>query len=137
MRSLLKIIAILFLIGGVLGLIKGFLPNAEWMGFRYLLGAGPTFQSGLMPLLACVYGIVMAVLEVTMAVFLLSQSIKALKFALIVVCINAIGCVIAAVMGDAFAIVSLVTRVVVILLLLRVYRQMQINVDNVVCKRKQ
>lgn len=137
MRSLLKIIAVLFLIGGVLGLIKGFFPQTECMSFRYLLGAGATYQSGSIPLIARVYGIVMAIIEVTMAIFLFSPSVKSLKFALVVVCINATGCVIATVMGDGFAIISLVARVLVILLLLHVYRQKQINADHVVCEGKQ
>jgi hypothetical protein len=118
LRIILKIIAVIFLIGGAMGLVKGIFPQLEWLSFRHFAGSGQTFYSATMILVERIYGIVMAVLEVLMAVLLLISPIKYLKLALVVVSVNAIGCAAAVMMGDIFAAFSLLLRLSVICLLI-------------------
>ncbi len=124
MKTALRIIAVIFLIGGVMGLAKGLLPQLEWLNFRSLLGAGgSTDHPAFMLAIERVYGIVMAALEVLMAVLLLVFGLKHFKLALAVTGINTLGCVVAVIVGDMFAIVSLLVRIAVIILLVHVFRR--------------
>lgn len=123
MKSIIKIVAVVFLIGGVMGLIKGIFPQLEWLSFRSLFGAGPGYHPASVYIAERVYGIVMAALEVLMAVLMLISLAKYSFMALLVVGINALGCVAAVIMGDMFAIVSLLLRAAVIVLLVCVIRR--------------
>lgn len=123
MKSIIKIVAVVFLIGGVMGLIKGIFPQLEWLNFRTMLGASPAQHSASIVPIERVYGIVMAALEVLMAALLLISYAKYSRMALLVVGINALGCAAAIAMGDLFAMVSLLLRATVIVLLVCVIRQ--------------
>ncbi len=117
MKIIIRIIAVIFLIGGMMGLIKGVFPDLEWLSFRSLLGAGLVGHGASMLLIERVYGIMMAALEVLMAVLLLISVTGYIKLAMAVVCVNALGCLAAVIMGDLFAIVSLTLRITVFLML--------------------
>ena len=127
MKTIIKIIAAVFLIGGVMGLVKGVFPQLEWLSFRSLLGASSADHGASMMRIERIYGLVMAALEVLMAVLLLISVTKYFKLAVVVVGLNALGCAVALIMGDMFAIVSLLLRIVVIVLLIGAIRRDNAN----------
>lgn len=94
--------AIIWGIGGILGLIKGLIPNMELLNFRYLIFQSTTFEE--LPLYANIYGVIMALLEIIAAVFLFLQKKKMLLFVTIVIIINMLGCILAILAGDLFAV---------------------------------
>lgn len=121
-RILLLIFASIILVGGVMGVAKGLTQNMEWLSFRYLLGGGLTSDIGQIPTYARVYGIIMGLLEIISASFIFIQKKRLLFFVLITLVINMLGCIVAIIMGDMFAIVSLVVRTVPLYLVVKEYR---------------
>jgi len=109
-KVIFNILIAYMLIGGAMGLIKGFVPDMVWFNYRYLMGLGSSFEVHAMPLYAVVYGIVMAFLEVLIGILLLRRTQIGLKLAFITVSINALACLIAFLMGDIIALLSLSLR---------------------------
>lgn len=110
-------LVVYMLIGGVMGLIKGIVPNMEWLNYRYLLGLGSTEVASI-PIYIVYYGLVMAVLEIVSASLLLIRKRVGIIFALLTLCLNAIVCVVVIIMGDIVAFASLTIRLLGIYVLL-------------------
>lgn len=118
-KILFYILIYAMLIGGIMGIIKGLVPHMEWFNFRYLLGMGSTFTNEHIPTYAVVYGIFMAILEVISAILLLTKKRNGIRFAIITLCINALGCIIAILLGDIGAIGSLLIRFFAVYILIK------------------
>lgn len=118
-KILFYILIYAMLIGGIMGIIKGLVPHMEWFNFRYLLGMGSTFADGDIPIYAVVYGILMATLEIISSILLLAKKRNGIKFAIITLSINALGCIIAILLGDIMAIGSLLIRFFSIYILIK------------------
>ena len=108
-KILFYILVFIMLIGGVMGIIKGLIPNMAWLNFRHLLGFGETLNEST-PAYAVIYGIVLAALEITSAILLLARNKTGITFAIVILSINALGCIIAILLGDLLAIGSLLLR---------------------------
>lgn len=108
-RILFYMLIFVMLVGGVMGIVKGFAPNLTWLSFRHILGFGNTFNHTI-PAYAVVYGIAIAILEVVSSILLLTYRRIGIIFAIITLAINACGCVAAIFMGDLLAIGSLLFR---------------------------
>lgn len=117
---LLYILIFTMLLGGIMGIIKGLVPNMTTLSFHHLLGMGGTFKNDDIPLYAVLYGIFMATFEIISSILLLNKKRIALKFTLITLSINALGCIISIFLGDIFAISSLLFRFFGIFILIRV-----------------
>ncbi len=102
-----------------MGVIKGLIPKAYLLSFRHLLIGTATFEANEMPLYAQIYGFIMGWMEIIAAFFLFinRQSLK--KYVIVILLLNAIGCIVAILCGDMFAIVSLILRVIFILFIIK------------------
>lgn len=120
-KTIIYCFAIVFLVGGILGLIKGFFPDMEWLSFRSLLGGGSTFEGMEMPLYVSVFGIVMALLEIVAAILIFMQRRKQLLFVIAIIILNMLGCIVAIFIGDLFAIISLLLRIVPLYFVIKIY----------------
>jgi hypothetical protein len=118
-KNLFYVLALAMLIGGIMGIVKGLVPNITWFSFRHLLGMGGTFKEDIIPSYAVIYGVFMAVLEIAASILLLTKKRIAIKFSIITMSINALGCVIAILLGDILAIGSLLTRIFAIYILIK------------------
>lgn len=125
----MKFVKILFfiliyamLIGGFMGIIKGLVPDEEWLSFRYLLGMGGTFKEADIPFYAFIYGIAMSILEIISSILILTKNRNGIKFAFITICINTLGCMISFILGDVVAIGSIFIRLVALYVLIKVKR---------------
>ena len=107
------------LFGGIMGIIKGLAPNMTTLSFRHLLGMGGTFTNDDIPLYAALYGLFMATLEIISSILLLTKKRIAIKFTLMTLLINSLGCIFSIFLGDIFAIGSLLTRFFGIYILLK------------------
>lgn len=107
-RVLLWVLIAVLLAGGVMGLIKGFVPGMSNLSFRAL--AGFSSGSNARPFYEVLYGVVMACLELIAAGCLLTRRLWAFRVAAAVLVLNMAGCVVALALGDVFAAVSLVLR---------------------------
>ena len=119
-KILLYVLIFTMLIGGIMGIVKGLIPNMTWFSFRHLLRMGGTFKSDVIPAYVVVYGIFMAVLEIISSVLLLTKKGIGIKFAIITLSINAFGCIISIFLGDILAIGSLLIRFFGIYILIKV-----------------
>lgn len=117
---LFNILKVTMLLGGIMGIIKGLIPNMTWLGFRHLLGMGGTFTNDVIPLYAILYGVLMATLEIISSILLLTENRIAIKFSIITLSINAFGCIISIFLGDILAIGSLLIRFFGIYILIKV-----------------
>lgn len=108
-KILFYILIFIMLTGGLMGIVKGLIPNMTWFSFRHLLGLGGTFNKSI-PLYAVVYGISMAILEIISSILLLTKKRIGIVFAVITLSINACGCIVAILLGDLPAIGSLLLR---------------------------
>ena len=115
-KILFYILIFILLIGGLMGVVKGFVPDMTWFGFRYLLGFGTAFHE-VTPQYAVIYGISMAILEIISSILLLANRRAGILFATITLSINACGCLVAILLGDLLAIGSLLTRFIGIYIL--------------------
>lgn len=118
-KILFYIIIYAMLIGGIMGIIKVLIPHMEWFNFRYLLGMGSTYKAGEIPIYAAFYGFFMAILEIISAMQLMTKKKIWIKFAIITLSINALGCTIAIFFGDIMAIGSLIIRFLAIYILIK------------------
>jgi hypothetical protein len=119
-KILFYILIFIMLIGGIMGIIKGLVPNMAWFSFRHLLGMGGTYKNDIIPTYAVLYGIFMAGLEIISSVLLLTKKRVGIKFAIITLSINACGCFISILLGDIVAVGSLLIRFIGIYLLIKV-----------------
>lgn len=97
-----------------MGVIKGLFPNAYWLSFRHLLTGTATYELNRMPLYVQVYGFLMGWMEIIAAIFIFTQKESLRKYVIMILFINAIGCIVAILSGDMFAIISLLLRILVI-----------------------
>ena len=118
-KILFYILMITMLVGGIMGIIKGLIPNMTWLSFRHLLGMGGTFKNDTTPAYAVFFGIFMSVLEIISSVLLLTKKRIGIKFAIITLSINVFGCIIAFLLGDILAIGSLLIRLFGIYILIK------------------
>lgn len=107
------------LVGGIMGIIKGLVPHMTWFGFRHLLGMGGTFKDDSFPIYSVIYGIFMAVLEIISSILLLTKKRIGIKFAVTTFSINALGCIVAILLGDILATISLLTSFLAIYILIK------------------
>lgn len=105
------VLATILLVGGVMGVIKGLLPDEYWLSFRHLLTGTATYEANQMPLYAQIYGFIMGWMEIMAAVFIFSKKQTLKKYVIMILFINAIGCIVAILSGDMFAIISLLLRI--------------------------
>lgn len=129
-KILFYVLIFSMLVGGIMGIVKGLVPNMTWFGFRHLLGMGGTFKEDTIPSYAVIYGIFMAVLEILASILLLTKKRIAIKFSIITMAINALGCFIAILLGDILAIGSLLTRFVAIYILIKAQDFILLNKGN-------
>lgn len=127
---LVYVLIFTMLIGGIMGIVKGLIPNMTWFSFRHLLRIGGTFKSDVIPNYAVAYGIFMAVLEIISSVFFLTKKGIGIKFAIITLSINALGCIIAILLGDILAIGSLLIRFFAIYILIKYKSFISLNKHN-------
>lgn len=118
------------LIGGIMGIVKGLIPNMTWLSFRHILRLGGTFKSDVIPAYAVAYGILMAVLEIISSVVLLTKKGIGIKFAIITLSINALGCIVAILLGDILAIGSLLIRTFAVYILIEYKKFLSLNKHN-------
>lgn len=111
------IFAIILLVGGIMGVFKGLLPNAYWLSFRHLLTGTATYEVNKMPMYVQIYGFIMGCLEIIAAAFIFSMKQALKKYVIMIMLVNAIGCIVAILYGDMFAILSLLSRIILILFL--------------------
>lgn len=107
-----KLILVLLIIGGIFGLIKGTVPSLSSLDYFHLLTGN--FKYGLVvdkPLYGVIYGLIMAVLEISCIYPLIKTTKKSVKFSFIVVSINLAGCIISLLLGNLFSFVSIFTRI--------------------------
>ncbi|PRR82523.1 hypothetical protein [Clostridium vincentii] len=129
-KILLYVLIFTMLIGGIMGIVKGLIPNMTWFSFRHLLRVGGTFKSDVIPTYAVAYGIFMAVLEIISSVLLLTKKGIGIKFAIITLSINALGCIVAILLGDILAIGSLLIRFFAIYILIKYKSFIFLNKHN-------
>lgn len=122
-KVIFNILVIYMLLGGVMGLIKGFFPEMVWFNYRYLMGLGSSFEVHTMPLYAVIYGILMAALEVLTGILLLRKSKIGLKLAFTTVSINALACLIVFLIGDMMALLSFILRLFGLFVLYKVKKE--------------
>lgn len=124
-KTLFYILILMMLVGGIMGIVKGLVPNMTWFGFRHLLGMGGTFENesihayGDLYRVSVLYGILMAILEIIASILLLTKKKIGIKFAIITLCINALACIIAIFIGDIMSIGSLLIRFLGIYILIK------------------
>ena len=111
-KKLIYIVGIIFLIGGIMGLIKALFPEMGWLSIRYILGNGGTYSINEYPLYARVYGGIMAVIEIGMAIIILLWKKKLFFLCIIGILINIVACIVAVLIGDYMAMLSLVIRLI-------------------------
>jgi hypothetical protein len=99
------------LIGGIMGVIKGFFPNVASLSFRNIFGLGSTFKESA-PAYAVIYGTVMAVLEIVSAILLLVKRRISIIIAAVILSVNSAGCIAAVILGDLTGILSLLFRLI-------------------------
>lgn len=77
-RIIEYIFAIILLVGGIMGVIKGLIPDAYWLSLRHLLTGTATYEVNEMPLYVHIYGLIMGCMEIMAAFFIFSkkQSLK-------------------------------------------------------------
>ena len=63
-------LACILFAGGLMGVIKGLIPNAYWLSFRYLLIGTATYEANEMPLYVHIYGFIMGCMEIVAAIFM-------------------------------------------------------------------
>lgn len=56
-RYILYCFAVIFLVGGTFGIMKGLFPEFTWLSFRCLIGGGSTFSPSDTPFYVRAYGI--------------------------------------------------------------------------------
>ena len=120
-RVFLYIIAGIFIIGGIMGLMKAIIPDMDWLSFRYLLHGDGTYAVGKIPLYARIYGCIMAIMEIGMAVIILLWKKNLFAICIVVIGINILGCLVAVLLGDIFSIVSLLLRVIPLYFIIEEY----------------
>ncbi len=108
-KIFLYIFAAIFIVGGVMGIIKSLLPGMEWLSFRSLV-AGNLAVAIDIPLYIRIYSVVMSILEIAAAIVIFAHRRRLLFWVQVILAFNMIGCVAAIVMGDMLAIVSLILR---------------------------
>jgi len=82
-----------------------------------------------MPAYARVYGISMAILEMMSSILLLTKKRIGIKFAIITLSINTLGCIIAILLGDIVAMVDLLIRFFAIYILVK-FRDFYFELHN-------
>ena len=126
-KIIAKIIVAVLFIGGVMGLLKAFIPGLEHFDYRYLLTGTSTFSSEKLPFYAVIYGVVMALLEISCGVLFFIYTKKVIIFVTTVLVINALGCAVAIAMGDLFAVASLIIRIVLLAFFIILLKRMDHN----------
>ena len=129
MKNEYKIIALIIIcimiLGGIMGLIKAFVPGLEHFDYRYILTNTSTFEITQKPVYAIVYSVIMAILELTCVIAIIRFNKNTITYVIGVLLINALGCLVALLLGDLLAIISLVFRVVLIVYFIKVLRILQ------------
>jgi len=121
-KIILYCFAGIFLVGGILGIVKGLFPDMYWLNFRELLGGGSTFEIGETPVYARIYGVAMALLEIISAICLFIQKKNLLLLVAVIIIINMFGCIVAVFIGDLFAVFSLLLRFIPLYFVIKSYR---------------
>ena len=80
----------------------------EWLRIRYILGNGGTYSMNEYPMYANVYGGVMAVIEIGMAIIILLSKKQLFFLCIIGILIIIVACIVAVLMGDYVAMLSLI-----------------------------
>lgn len=117
-KTLLYIVAIIFLLGGMMGLVKTFVPQMDWLSFRSMI----TYEVREYPPYVRIYGGIMAVMEIGLAAIILLWKEKLFPICIITVGMNMLGCLIAVLIGDVFGMVSLIVRILPLYLLIAEYK---------------
>ncbi len=104
-----------------MGIIKVFFSQ-NWLSFRGIFLPSAE-HAALDYAYIRVYSVFMASLEIVAAFVLLFGRKKGLLFSIVVMALNAVGCVIAIALGDIFAVTSLIVRALILLFLIKLYRK--------------
>lgn len=118
-KILFNILIYIMLSGGIMGTIKVLIPNMEWLSYRHLLGMAGTFNNYDIPDYAVIYGVIIAILEIISSILLLAKRKVGIKFSIVTLSINALGCFIAILIGDVLAIGSLLIRLAAIYIVVK------------------
>ena len=128
MKNKYKTIALIFsyilIIGGMMGLIKTFVPGLEHFDYRYIFTKTSTFETAAKPVYAIIFSVVMAILELTCVIVIIRFNRKTILFVIGVLSINAVGCIVALFLGDLLAIISFIFRVAVIVYFIKLLRML-------------
>lgn len=122
MKILLYFIAIILTLGGIMGVIKAFVPDLEWLNIRYIINGNSTYTLGETPLYARIYGTVLAIMELLAAITIFRWRKRMFPIAILTFIISMVGCMIAIIIGDFLALFSFCLRIVPIYLLVKEYK---------------
>lgn len=125
-KILLVLVSIL-IIGGVMGVMKVFIPGMEYFDYRYIITRTSTYEQIEKPLYAVFYSVVMAILELSCIVLFFFYNKTTIKYVFIILLINSIGCIVAIVIGDGFAVVSLLLRFIFLWYIYKMYSRFNIE----------
>jgi len=124
-KTITSIFICIMIAGGIMGLLKTFVPGLEHFDYRYIFTKTSTFETAQKPVYAIVYSAIMAMLELVCIIAIIKLNKKTIHFVIGVLSINALGCLVALLLGDLLAIISLVFRVVLIVYFIKVLRILQ------------
>lgn len=122
-NKLLLVLVSILIFGGIMGLIKSLIPGAEHFDYRYILTGTSTYATNEKPIYATIYSMIMALLEISCIVIFICYNKTIMKYLMIIIIINMIGCIIAIVSGDFPAVFSLLLRILFLYYTIQVYNK--------------
>jgi hypothetical protein len=125
-KLLLAFVSIIIL-GGIMGLIKSFIPGMEYFDYRFIITGTSTYGLNEKPIYATIYSVIMALLEISCIMLFFNYHKTIIKYIMIVIIINVIGCIVAIILGDYLAILSLFLRIILLGYTVQVYKGLNLN----------
>lgn len=122
-NKLLLVLVIIIILGGIMGLIKSLFPGMEHFDYRYIITGTSTYASNEKPIYAISYSMIMALLEISCIAIFFRYNKTTMKYLIIIIVINMIGCMVAIILGDYLAVLSLLLRILFLSYTIQVYNK--------------
>lgn len=122
-NKLLLVLVSIIILGGIMGLIKSLIPGMEHFDYRYIITGTSTYATNGKPIYAIIYSMTMALLEISCITIFFCYNKTTIKYFILIIVINMIGCMVAIILGDYLAILSLFLRILFLGYTIHVYKK--------------
>lgn len=122
-NKLLLFLVSIIILGGIMGLIKSLIPGMEHFDYRYIITGTSTYATNGKPIYAIIYSVIMALLEIFCITLFFHYNKTTMKYLIVIIVINMVGCMVAIILGDYLAVLSLFLRILFLSYTIHIYNK--------------